>query len=282
MELFRTREQIEQYTQGCRDAGNTLGLVPTMGALHQGHLELVTRAMSDNDRVMVSIFVNPTQFDNSEDLARYPRSLDSDLEKLRTLSPNLVVFAPEAEEMYQGNVRKATYDLEGLDAVMEGAHRDGHFQGVATIVEALLRLVDPTRAYFGEKDYQQLLIVRNLVQTEGIPVEIVSCPIIREADGLAMSSRNGRLTKRLRAEADFIHQNLVYAKRLFGTKSAREIKEDVKMAFKSNPAFELEYIEIADAATLRPLRKKEKHKKYRAFIAAYLGGVRLIDNVALN
>lgn len=282
MELFRTRQEIEQYTQGCRDAGKTLGLVPTMGALHQGHLELVTRAMAENDRVIVSIFVNPTQFDSSEDLERYPRSLDSDVEKLRMLSPGVVVFAPDAEEMYQGEVRKATFDLKGLDAMMEGVHRDGHFQGVATIVVALLRLILPARAYFGEKDYQQLLIVRNLVQTEGIPVEIVPCPIVREADGLAMSSRNGRLTKRLRAEADFIHENLAYAKRLFGTKSAREIKEDVKRAFESNPAFVLEYIEIADAATLRPLRKKQKHKKYRAFIAAYLGSVRLIDNIALN
>lgn len=282
MELFRTRKEVKQYTQASRDAGNTLGLVPTMGALHQGHLELVRRALGENDRVMVSIFVNPTQFDNSEDLKHYPRTLELDMEKLGSLSRELVVFAPEAEEIYKGDVRKATYDLHGLDTIMEGAHRHGHFQGVATIVEALLRLVGPTRAYFGEKDYQQLLIIRNLVQAERIPVEIVSCPIVREADGLAMSSRNLRLPKRLRAEADFIHQNLEYTKRSFGTKSANEIRKEVKLAFEANPAFELEYIEITDAETLRPLRRKQKHKKYRAFIAAYLGDVRLIDNIALN
>lgn len=282
MKVFDTREATREYSDQLMGSGTPLGLVPTMGALHRGHLELVRRALDENGQVVVSIFVNPTQFDNSEDLASYPRDLEGDLYQLATLSPDLVVFAPRVDQMYQGGVAAERIELDGLDQFMEGAHRKGHFQGVATIVKRLLEAVGPTRAYFGEKDFQQLQIIRKLVETAGIPVEIVGCPIVREPDGLALSSRNQRLTKRLRKEAPFIYDNLMKAKTWFGTKDAEDIVADIQQAFNQHPEFELEYVEIAGEDRLVPVRETKADKKYRVFIAAYLGGIRLIDNMALN
>jgi pantoate--beta-alanine ligase len=282
MEVLRTKDDVLRLRKELFSKGDELGLVPTMGALHEGHLELVRRACSENDTVLVSVFVNPTQFNNPDDLEKYPRSLEEDLAKLRTLSCDLHVFAPGVSEMYGTDISARKYDFKGMAEVMEGAHRPGHFDGVGTIVEALLGLILPQRAYFGEKDYQQLQIIRQLTSRQKIPVEIIACPIVREPDGLAMSSRNRLLPKRLRNEAGFLFQTLKMAKTLFGTKSASKVKDYVRAAFKEHPEFKLEYIEIADSETLQPVSRKQKNKKYRAFIAAYLGGVRLIDNIALN
>jgi pantoate--beta-alanine ligase len=253
-----------------------------MGALHEGHLELVRKACRQNQEVIVSIFVNPTQFNDPEDLKKYPKTLEKDLAKLRTISCEIKVFAPGVNEMYGSEILARTYDFDGMDSLMEGAHRPGHFDGVGTIVESLLQLVQPNRAYFGEKDYQQLVIIRHLAKKQGIRSEIVPCPIVREKNGLAMSSRNKLLTKSLQKQAGLIYQTLVKAKNLFGTKSASEVKDFVREAFSEYPDFELEYVEIADAYSLEPVMRKENDKKYRVFVAAYLGGVRLIDNIALN
>jgi pantoate--beta-alanine ligase len=282
MEVLRTKDDVLRLRKELFSKGDELGLVPTMGALHEGHLELVRRACSENDTVLVSVFVNPTQFNNPDDLEKYPRSLEEDLAKLRTLSCDLHVFAPGVSEMYGTDISARKYDFKGMAEVMEGAHRPGHFDGVGTIVEALLGLILPQRAYFGEKDYQQLQIIRQLTSRQKSPVEIIACPIVREPDGLAMSSRNRLLPKRLRNEAGFLFQTLKMAKTLFGTKSASKVKDYVRAAFKEHPEFKLEYIEIADSETLQPVSRKQKNKKYRAFIAAYLGGVRLIDNIAHN
>lgn len=282
MELFRTKSEVALFRRSLRDSNRSLGLVPTMGALHRGHLELVGRALSENQAVLVTIFVNPTQFNNPDDLAKYPRTLEADLAKLQGVSDTLFVFAPEVSEMYPSRVVSSPYDFDGLDSVMEGAHRPGHFDGVGTIVEALLSLILPDRAYFGEKDYQQLQIIRKLVQMRGIPVEIVPCPIVREADGLAMSSRNTLLPATLRDKAPFIHKSLQLAQALFGTKSVPVIEQTIQEAYAEAPDFELEYFQIAEADSLRPARRKQKAKQYRAFVAARLGGVRLIDNIALN
>jgi pantoate--beta-alanine ligase len=282
MKVFKTREEVRDFSGSLRGEAAGLGLVPTMGALHRGHLDLVRRAASENPEVLVSIFVNPTQFNNPSDLENYPKSLEADLALLGELPGNISVFAPETSEMYGDGIASRHYDFNGLDQVMEGAYRPGHFDGVGTIVEALLRLILPQRAYFGEKDYQQLQIVRQLVRQEGIPVEIIPCPIVREADGLAMSSRNRLLPKDLRREAGFVYQTLREAKNRFGTKSASQVKAFAREQFAAHPDFELEYVEIAGAEDLRPVRRKQKNKKYRAFVAAYLGGVRLIDNIALN
>jgi len=253
-----------------------------MGALHRGHLALVQRARKENGLVVVSIFVNPTQFNNPDDLEKYPKSLENDLRLLRPVGEDLLVFAPSTNEMYGEAVLSRTYNFEGLDQVMEGLHRPGHFNGVGTIVEELLRLIRPHRAYFGEKDFQQLQIIRKLVAAQNLPVEVIGCPIVREAGGLALSSRNQRLTERLRKEAAFIYKTLKAAKSKFGTKSAPFIVKWVRQQFRAHPHLKLEYVEIADADTLTPVLRKRKDRKYRAFIAAYANGVRLIDNISLN
>ncbi len=261
---------------------HSLALVPTMGALHKGHIALVEKAVAENESVVVSIFVNPTQFDNKEDLENYPNTMDKDLILLERISKDILVFAPSADEIYDKQVRLKSYDFGGLDKVMEGAFRNDHFNGVGTIVEALLLLVKPDRAYFGEKDFQQLQIIRKLVENKNIPVKIIGCPIVREANGLAMSSRNERLPDTLRQKASFIYDTLRSAKEQFGTKSAKYVTDWAKKQFEDHPDLQLEYIEIADVDTLTPIPRKKANQKYRAFIAVYANGVRLIDNIALN
>lgn len=281
MLLFKTAAALKSHLSSLHEKGE-LGLVPTMGALHQGHAALVERAVQENVHVVVSIFVNPTQFDNKNDLDSYPQTLNADINLLKRVSKNIVIFAPTVEEIYQNKVATKTYDFEGLDRVMEGAFRDDHFNGVGTIVETLLRLVAPTRAYFGEKDFQQLQIIKKMVASQNLPVAIIGCPIVREPNGLAMSSRNERLPKTLRKEASFIYQTLLAAKIKFGTKSAKKVMQWVHEQFKQHPELELEYIEITDSETLTPILKKKQNTKYRAFVAVYAADVRLIDNIALN
>ncbi|GLU43469.1 pantothenate synthetase [Muricauda sp. NBRC 101325] len=253
-----------------------------MGALHEGHISLVKKALLENDSVVVSIFVNPTQFDKKDDLEKYPRHLDEDVTLLKNVSENIVVFAPTVDEIYGNNIKSETYQFEGLDKVMEGEFRAGHFDGVGTIVELLLRTVDPDKAYFGEKDFQQLQIIRKMVEIKKLPYTIIGCPIEREPNGLAMSSRNERLSPTTRDKASFIYQTLKTAKSKFGTESAKEIVQWVETEFEKHPIFDLEYFEIADEDTLTPILRIRDNQKYRAFIAVYADSVRLIDNLRLN
>ncbi|RRQ50295.1 pantoate--beta-alanine ligase [Maribacter algicola] len=278
---IKTKNELDKLLKS-KSNSKVLGLVPTMGALHKGHLELVKKAVQENDLVVVSIFVNPTQFDNPEDLKKYPRDLSKDLALIESIDSDILVFAPSVSEIYEHSVHSKTYDFQGLDNVMEGEFRDDHFNGVGTIVEQLFKLIKPDNAYFGEKDFQQLRIIKKLVEIQKIPVNIIPCPIIREAHGLAMSSRNERLSEKMRLKAGFIFKTLQSAKEKFGTKSALKVKEWVKNQFLKEGDFEVEYFEIADVETLSPLKRKVKNKKYRAFIAVYAEDVRLIDNIALN
>ncbi len=282
MQVLHDKKELKLHLGLGTTENNTLGLVPTMGALHQGHLSLVQKAVSDNDVVVVSIFVNPTQFNNPADLKKYPNTLEADLRLLKSFSEELIIFAPSVSEMYRNNIISKEYDFEGLDKVMEGAFREGHFNGVGTIVEQLLTLIKPNRAYFGEKDFQQLQIIRKLVALTNLPVEIIGCPIVREPHGLAMSSRNAQLSSFLRKKAAMIYQTLLTAKIKFGTKSASKVMEYVQEEFEKESDFTLEYIQITDVDTLTPVRRKRKDRKYRAFVAVYADGVRLIDNIALN
>ncbi|MBC9794560.1 pantoate--beta-alanine ligase [Sinomicrobium weinanense] len=282
MAVFHKKELLRAELLGLKKEGKSIGLVPTMGALHQGHLSLVKEAAAKNDVVVVSIFVNPTQFDNKDDLSKYPRDLNTDVQLLSPISPDIIVFAPTVEEMYTDNVSSASFDFDGLELPMEGRYRKGHFDGVGTIVKRLFEAVEPHHAYFGEKDYQQLLIIKTLVKKHRLPVQVHGCPIEREENGLAMSSRNERLTKEQREEAGFIYRTLQTAKEKFGTDSVTEIREWATEQFQKHPMFNLEYLEIADANTLKPADHKVKDKKYRAFIAVYADDVRLIDNIALN
>lgn len=282
MFLFQLKKEVQSYLSETSGDHSHLALVPTMGALHHGHLSLVRKALEENDCVVVSIFINPTQFDNPDDLKKYPSTLDQDLDILRPLSENLVVFAPTVSEIYPDGLSANTYDFGGLEHVMEGIFRQNHFNGVATVVEELFTIIKPNRAYFGEKDFQQLAIIKRLVLKRHLDTEVIGCPIVREDNGLAMSSRNNRLSANNRARAGFIYETLKTAKVLFGTKNAIFIKEWVVSAFEENPEFSLEYFEILDEETLRPSQTIRKEKAYRAFVAVYLQEVRLIDNIALN
>ena len=282
MEIFHQKQPLTNHIESLRNKGNNIGLVPTMGALHKGHMSLVKKALIKNKTVVVSIFVNPTQFDNSSDLEKYPKNLEADLKILEKINKNIIVFAPSVNEIYANNISSEKFDFDGLDIEMEGKFRDGHFNGVGTIVKQFFEIVKPDDAYFGEKDYQQLLIIKKLVEKYKIPVNIIGCPISREANGLAMSSRNERLSKETREKASFIYDTLLTAKEKFGTKSANYITEWVENQFRENNTFDLEYYIIADNNTLKTVKRKEKNKAYRAFIAVYANDVRLIDNIALN
>lgn len=261
---------------------STIGFVPTMGALHEGHLNLVKRALFKSDVVVVSIFVNPTQFNDPKDLEAYPRTLESDLDQLRSLSDELIIFHPDVNALYTDRPQSKSFDFKGLDKVMEGAYRPGHFDGVATVVELLFKAVRPTVAYFGEKDYQQTLIVKSLVKQERLQVRIEVCPTTREPNGLARSSRNERLSAQGRIKAAFIYQQLKWAKRRFSSMEFEGIKESVSTAFKEAEDWTLEYFEIAEVPSLVLSTSRKKNKKYRAFVAARFEGVRLIDSIALN
>lgn len=258
----------------------TIGFVPTMGALHEGHLSLIKQAKKENDLVVVSIFVNPTQFNNADDLKNYPKTLESDLNWLKADKCDFVLV-PNVKEMYPNGEISESFSFDGLEQLMEGEFRPGHFNGVGTIVKRLLEIVNPTNAYFGEKDYQQLLIIKKLVKLLHLKVTIVSCPIFREVHGLAMSSRNELLTSSQRQEALLIFKTLIHIKSNFNKKPLNQLYDDVEIAFKLHPFFKLEYFVIADAETLLPVDKIIKTKSYRAFIAVFAGNVRLIDNLAL-
>jgi pantoate--beta-alanine ligase len=283
LEFFNLTKAVTNRIDELKAMGHTIGVVPTMGALHAGHLSLVEEALKHTEFVVVSIFVNPTQFDNVSDLAKYPRTLDTDIEYLRGLEQSkLIVFAPTAEDIYGGSISADNFDFSGLEHQMEGAFRKGHFDGVATIVKRLFDIVKPDVAFFGEKDFQQLQIIRKLVERHNLPVKIIGCPISRHDDGLAMSSRNQRLSEQQRAIAPFIHKILLKARDKFGTDSAKQITAWVKKEFEEQSLLELEYFTIADSETLMPVKRKSSKKAYRAFIAVYAGDVRLIDNIALN
>jgi len=280
MIVFKTINSIKSKLS-IIDKKKTLGLVPTMGALHEGHLSIVNRAKKENDYVVVSIFVNPTQFDKEEDLLKYPNTVETDLKLLEDLQCDFV-FMPKIEEIYADNVVSDSFDFDNLDKVMEGAFRKGHFDGVATIVKKLFNITHPNNAYFGEKDFQQLQIIKKMVEIESIPIQIIACEIYREDDGLAMSSRNLRLSPKQRNAAPLIHKTLLQSIELIHQKKIDFIKTFVENNMKRNEFLELEYFEIADIETLIPATEIIPDKKYRAFIAAFAGPIRLIDNIALN
>ncbi|MCB4807502.1 pantoate--beta-alanine ligase [Tamlana sp. 62-3] len=283
MEVYNKKEEITAAIAALRQINSNLGMVPTMGALHEGHLQLVKRALKENDKVVVSIFVNPTQFNNNDDLEKYPRTLNADVSLLKTLSESdILVYAPTVEDIYEGNTVSESFDFDGLELEMEGKFRHGHFDGVGTIVKRFFEIIAPDRAYFGEKDFQQLAIIKKLVEKHSIPVKIVGCAIYREANGLAMSSRNTRLKPKYKDAAPFIYKTLKSAQAHFGTKSATLVTQWVTKAFAEHNLLKLEYFIIADAETLKPVYRKSDKKKYRAFIAVYADDIRLIDNIALN
>jgi len=282
MLIFNTQNELVSHLTSVSNAATPIGFVPTMGALHQGHLSLLQEALLHNPIVVISIFVNPTQFNNADDLAKYPRTLEQDLAKIKTISEDIIVYAPSVEDIYKGNTISQHFDFDGLENQMEGRFRPGHFDGVGTIVKRLFEIVKPTNAYFGEKDFQQLQIIKKMVAKLKMPVTVVGCPIFREANGLAMSSRNERLTPDERDKAAIIFSTLNQAKILFQTTSAAAVTNYVTEVFQKQTDFDLEYFEIADEETLLPCTTKNNAQKYRAFIAVFVNNVRLIDTISLN
>lgn len=282
MFVYQTKTQVQAHLAKHIVLNKSIGLVPTMGALHQGHLSLLEQSLQENDITVISVFVNPTQFNNPEDLEKYPRTLENDIEKVRSLSSDIIIFAPTPEEIYGNNVKATQYNFNGLEHQMEGAARPGHFDGVGTIITILFDIIKPTNAYFGEKDFQQLQIIRALVKNYDLGVNIVGCPIFRQKDGLAMSSRNQRLSNEATQNSTFLYQTLLKAKELFRTESITTVKKFVENEIQNNKIFELEYFEIADEQTLITATEKKEHVKYRGFLVAYIEGVRLIDNISLN
>jgi pantoate--beta-alanine ligase len=282
MLIFNKQEDLAAHLHAHTNPQVSIGFVPTMGALHEGHLSLLRASLQQNRFTVLSIFVNPTQFNNPEDLLKYPRTLDNDVKLVETVSPDIIVYAPSVEDIYNGNTKAETFDFDGLELVMEGEFRPGHFDGVGTVVKRLFEIVRPQYAYFGEKDFQQLQIVKKLVEKEQLPVSIVPCPIFREANGLAMSSRNERLSADERAQAALIYNTLQTAKSWFEKQDAHWVANWVKEQFKNHPLFELEYFTIADEARLLPCETKDPTQKYRAFIAVFANKIRLIDTISLN
>ncbi len=279
MIVYRTKKDLTRHLDAL-NSDKSIGLVPTMGALHEGHSSLVEKATGENDIVVVSIFVNPSQFNDPADLEEYPRTLDRDLELLQALKTDLV-FVPSVMEMYPEKDHR-NFDLGNLDRVMEGKHREGHFNGVARIVTRLFEIIHPARAYFGQKDFQQLVIVRHLTDTLNMNLEIVACPIIREEDGLAMSSRNIRLSRDERKLAPFIYVTMRLAREKRGSHSPAEIITWVTSQFEAQPLLQLEYYEIVDGTELRPVTDWEEDGLKVGCLAVQLGEIRLIDNLIFD
>lgn len=282
MQVITTKAELTRQVAACRRQGKTIGFVPTMGALHAGHGQLIQRACSENEVCFVSVFVNPTQFNNAEDLIKYPRNLEKDTEYLTHLGVHFV-FAPSAEEMYsQEEMQQAfAFDFAGLDEVMEGKMRPGHFNGVVQVVSRLFDLVQPTRTYFGEKDFQQLAIIHHMVERSSMAgrfgdLQIVDCPIVREASGLAMSSRNERLSDEQKQTAVAISQTLMASLEWAKTDSVAAVQQRVIDSINAIEGLEVEYYEIVDGTTLRPT---SEWKNAVGCVTVYCGAVRLIDNI---
>ena len=277
MKVISTVAELKSILDECRAAGKTIGLVPTMGALHNGHASLVERSVADNDVTVVSIFVNPTQFNDKNDLKNYPRNLEADCALLDSLRAD-IAFAPEVEEMYPEPDTRV-FSFAPLDTVMEGPFRPGHFNGVAQIVSKLFYAVEPHKAYFGEKDFQQLAIIREMTRLLSMNLQIIGCPIVREADGLAMSSRNMLLTSEERERALIISRTLFSSLDYSKEKSLAATKAYVEEAINAVDGFRLEYFQIVDGNTLQPVGQWDESDYIVGCIALFCGNIRLIDNI---
>ncbi len=279
MEIIRTVNRLRQATEEAKKDGRSVGLVPTMGALHAGHISLIERARQENDLVVVSVFVNPTQFNNPDDLRTYPRTEEADCEKLANAGVD-IAFIPTVEEMYPEPDTRV-FDLGPVGEVMEGAMRPGHFNGVAQVVSRLFNMVNPDRAYFGEKDFQQISVIKRMVELEKMNLEIIPCPIKRESDGLALSSRNVRLTPHQREVAPNIHRILSESINLSSHSSVAEVKDWVTTQINAYPEMEVEYYEIVNPADMQPITEWLKNEECAGVgcVTVYLGDVRLIDNI---
>lgn len=282
MEVIKNKKTLQDFIERQKEMGKKIGFAPTMGALHNGHLSLYEAARAENDLVISSIFVNPTQFNNAEDLEKYPRDTNRDILILEKSGLVDAVYIPEVQDIYPEKTQSRHYDFDGLENEMEGKSRPGHFDGVGTVVEELFNQVKPDNAYFGEKDFQQLSIIKKMVQKEKLPVKITGVAIYRAKNGLALSSRNQRLQEHRRDDSKIIYETLVKVNDWFRTVSIPEIHKRVAHVFDDQKGMQLEYFMIADEKTLKETDFFYKDKNYRAFIVVMVDGVRLIDNMHLD
>jgi pantoate--beta-alanine ligase len=280
MEIYKTIFEIGDFVKKAKSENKCIGFVPTMGALHKGHLSLLNESKNKTDLSIVSIFVNPTQFNNQQDYIKYPRFFDKDLELLKSSGCD-VVFLPSEEEMYPEPDNRI-FELGYLEGIMEGKFRPGHFQGVVKIVSKLFNIVSPDFAFFGQKDFQQLAIVKKLVQLMNSSVKIISCPIVREDNGLAMSSRNQRLSDEEFSQASIIYKTISRIPEMISTQDLSIIKKYVKENIDTNPLFQTEYVEIVDSESLKVVENIKNHASITCCVAVFCGQVRLIDNVQIN
>lgn len=280
MLVFRDNSTLQNHIKNLKNNNKIIGFVPTMGALHNGHLSLVKKSISQNDLTVVSIFVNPTQFNNVDDLKTYPSDIDKDLELLRSISQKIIVFNPEPYELYAGDFRLDQFNFNGLDRYMEGEFRGNHFAGVATVVSKLFRLVKADYAYFGEKDFQQLRIIENLIKEKKFKIKLIRCETVRSKDGLALSSRNNKLNFSSKKIATNLFKALNFAKEKIDVLGIDEIEKKISDNLVNFKEIELEYFVVAGEKNLKPIKHKSA-EKCRVFIAACVSGVRLIDNVKL-
>ena len=282
MQLYTLKSQVEKSIDKAKDLKKTIGLVPTMGSLHQGHLSLLKKAVQSCEVVWVTIFVNPTQFNNKQDLNNYPKNIKKDLKMIYEISKNIFVFNPEISEMYENKLKIENFDFQDLDKELEGKYRNNHFRGVGTIVSKLFNLFKPTKAFFGEKDFQQTRIIDRLIKIKNFQTELVICPTVREQNGLALSSRNALLSTENKEKSAVIYKTLIYCKENFEKKSFKNIYNDCKKEINSLNDFELEYLEITDNKTLKKTKKNDVKKSFRVFICVLVNGVRLIDNILVK
>lgn len=282
MEVLKNKKTLQDFIERQKEMGKKIGFAPTMGALHNGHLSLYEAAKEENDLVVSSIFVNPTQFNNAEDLEKYPRNIDRDILILKNSGLVDAVYIPEVQDIYPEKTVSQHYDFDGLENEMEGKSRPGHFDGVGTVVEELFRQVKPDNAYFGEKDFQQLAIIKKMVEKKKLPIKIKGVPIYRAENGLALSSRNQRLHEDRREASKIIYETLKKVNDWFRVVTIPEIKNRVTDIFDHQQGMKLEYFLIADETTLKETDFFYKDKQYRAFIVVVVDGVRLIDNMHLD
>lgn len=281
MEIHSTKSELQAHLQALRSAKKKVALVPTMGALHEGHLSLIQEAKKEADIVVCSIFVNPTQFNDPSDLEKYPRPLENDIKLLQKEGCD-ILFLPEVQEMYPDPDEKWSIDLGDLDQIWEGAHRPGHFQGVTQIVYKLFNLVLPDVACFGQKDFQQVMVVQRLIDSKQLPIQLIICPIVRNAEGLALSSRNSRLSEQAKVDALVLFRALSMIRENFNNKTLTDLQADAIALIHTQKNMKMEYLAICETRTLHEANIQEEGKDYVALVVAWIEGVRLIDNMLLS
>ena len=282
MQIIKNKPELDEFLKKIRNSGKKIGLIPTMGSIHKGHLSLIQNCHNLGYFSLTTIFVNPTQFNDLNDYDSYPNELENDIKKIRTISSKIYVFCPSVSEIYNNGVSSEKFNFNDIDKVLEGKYRPGHFNGVATIVKKLFKAIKPLKVFFGEKDFQQIIIIKQIINSYFPKITLITCPTVRNNDGLALSSRNKLISKKAINKSGIIFETLLFVKNNFVKNSYKQLIKNVKQKIEDISNFKLEYFEIRESETLNPYDEKNKKKSYRAFICVKVEGIRLIDNLLIN